>query len=179
MASLIYNPDIHHRCSIRLKDYDYSQAGAYFVTLCTKDRECLMGEIVDGQMQLNHYGQIAANCWEWLPRQYEYIDMDEWIIMPNHLHGILVINDDGRKGGSRTAPTQATKRKSLGRLIGAFKTVSSKQINTIRKTPGAVIWQRNYFERVIRNKDELRKIRDYIIGNPLTWEQDENYNATS
>ncbi|MDA8433183.1 MAG: hypothetical protein M0Z60_09510, partial [Nitrospiraceae bacterium] len=100
-----HEPDIHHRRSIRLKGYDYSEAGAYFVTICAKDRECLFGDIVDGEIRLNERGHIAGDSWEWLSRQYGYVDIDEWVVMPNHLHGILIINGDCR-GGSRTAPTE-------------------------------------------------------------------------
>jgi REP element-mobilizing transposase RayT len=168
-----YNPEKHHRRSIRLKDYDYSQSGAYFVTICSWSRECLFGEIIDGNMQLEEFGQIIQENWIWLSHQYKYVHLDEWSVMPNHLHGIIVINDDGR-GGSRTAPTNIIKRKSLGRLIGAFKTVSTKQINLIRNTPGEPVWQRNYYERIIRNEDELNHIREYIINNPSQWAEDEN-----
>ena len=111
------------------------------------------------------------DSWVWLSSQYGYVDLDEYVVMPNHMHGILVITDDGR-GGSRTAPTTDAKRKSVGRLIGAFKTVSTKRINEIRKTPGAKLWQRNYYEHIIRNDDDLNRIRHYIADNPLRWDQD-------
>jgi len=168
------NPDIHHRRSIRLKGYDYSQTGAYFVTICTHKRERLFGDINSGEMRINEYGVIAAESWIWLPQQYGYIDLDEWIVMPNHMHGILVIADCCR-GGSRTAPTGTQTRKTLGRLIGAFKTVSSKQINLLRNSPGVILWQRNYYEQIIRNEAELNKMREYIRSNPLNWESDENF----
>ncbi len=148
------------------------QAGAYFVTICTKDRECFFGDMEDGEMRVNEYGRIADESWSWLSRQYDYVEMDEWVVMPNHLHGILVIHC---RGGSRTAPTETTNRKSLGRLIGAFKTVSTKQINDIRNTPGHPIWQRNYYEHIIRGEEELHRIRRYITENPLKWADDEDH----
>ena len=173
-----YHPEIHRRRSIRLKGYDYTTAGAYFVTLVTKDRVCWFGDVVNGEMIWNKYGKICADAWLWLARQYDYVELIEWVIMPNHLHGIIVIIDGvdatGR-GGSRTAPTtitMGTKRKPLGRLIGAFKTVSTKRINEMRRTPGEPIWQRNYYEHIIRNKNELNRIRQYIMENPLRWELD-------
>jgi REP element-mobilizing transposase RayT len=170
-----YDPAKHHRRSIRLRKYDYSQAGAYFVTLCTRDRECLFGDVVNEEMAFNEYGNAINETWIWLGEQYEYIMLDEYIVMPNHFHGILVIHEDGR-GGSRTAPTyDPVKRKPLGRLIGAFKTVSTKRINEIRKTPGSVVWQRNYYEHIIRNQHDLHDIRQYILYNPLRWEEDESY----
>ena len=99
-----YDPEKHHRRSIRLSGYDYSQAGAYFVTVCTQNRQCLFGEIVDGEMGLTQYGREVARCWEWLDRQYQHVDLDGWVVMPNHLNGVIMIDDIGR-GGSRTAPT--------------------------------------------------------------------------
>ena len=171
-----YDLERHHRRSIRLKGYDYTQAGAYFVTIVTQGRECLFGEIVEGEVRLNPLGEIVGESWRWLGMQYDYVELDEWRIMPNHLHGIIVIIDDGR-GGSRTAPT--VKRKPIGRLVGAFKTVSTKRINEHRGTPGVRVWQRNYYEHIIRNEDDLEAIREYIACNPMRWDLDrENVRAT-
>ncbi len=123
-------------------------------------------------MALNEFGEIVAESWQWLEWQYEHVEIDEWVVMPNHLHGIIVITDC--RGGSRTAPTGSDqpKRKPLGRLIGAFKTVSTKRINEIYKTPGAKLWQRNYYEHIIRSEDEFNRIRAYIAQNPAKWEFD-------
>ena len=170
-----FDPKIHHRRSIRLKEYDYSQAGAYFVTIVAWQREVLFGEIVNGEMVLNDFGKIVSKKWQWMETQYEYVELDAWILMPNHLHGILIIHDDGR-GGSRPAPTPI-KHKPLGGLIGAFKTVSTKQINLLRDTEGQVVWQRNYYERIIRNEPEMDRISRYIESNPSMWvDDDENPN---
>lgn len=166
VADMTFDPTIHHRRSIRLQGYDYSQAGMYFVTLCTRNRECLFGEIVDETMRLNPVGQIVTDSWTWLAQRYEHVELDEWVVMPNHLHGIVVINDHC-KGGSRTAPT-----KPIGRLIGAYKTVSTKQANTFRQTPGMLLWQRNYWERIVRDAAELLSIQEYICNNPAQWAQD-------
>lgn len=177
-----YDPAKHHRRSIRLKGYDYSQAGFYFVTLCCYKRQCLFGEIIDGVMQLNQYGGIVAETYNWLSFRYPYVHLDEWIIMPNHFHGIIVLTDKSCRGISRNAPTINTqhqlinsepKRKPLGRLIGAFKTVSTKNINLIRNAPGTLVWQRNYYEHIIRNEKSLNKIRQYIINNPSSWHHDQ------
>ena len=171
-----YDPTKHHRRSIRLKGYDYSQAGYYFVTICCYQRQCLFGEIVDGVMRLNQYGEIVAETYQWLSSRYPYVHLDKWIIMPNHFHGIIVLTDKLYRGASRTAPTPANdrklKRKPLGRLIGAFKTVSTKKINLIRNAPGTLIWQRNYYEHIIRNEESLNRIRQYIVDNPLSWQID-------
>ena len=153
------------RRSIRLKGYDYSQEGAYFVTICTRDREPLLGRIADGQMVLSEFGMVVARSWLWLAARYPFVELDEWVVMPNHVHGIVIL----RRGGSRTAPT-----KPLGRLVGAFKTVSAKRINQIRGVPGEPVWQRNYYERIVRDDDELSRLRRYVLDNPVQWETDEN-----
>ena len=157
------------RKSIRLRGYDYSLPGAYFVTIVTQGRIPRFGEVLDGEMLLSPTGLWIADGWEWLARQYPYVALDEYVVMPNHLHGVIVIADQPRRGGSRTAPTT---RKPLGRLIGAFKTVTTKRINLAEGTPGQMVWQRNYYERVIRSADEMDRIRQYIVENPLSWETD-------
>jgi REP element-mobilizing transposase RayT len=165
-----FDPQMHHRRSIRLKDYDYSQPGAYFVTMVTWQRRVLFGDVVDGEMVLNEFGKIVSEKWQWLEIQYDYIELGAWVVMPNHFHGILIIHEN-RGGGSRSAPTPI-KRKSLGGLIGAFKTVSTKQINMIRNTEGQPLWQRNYYEHIIRDETDLQNKTDYIEANPLLWEKD-------
>ena len=190
-----YNPDKYHRRSIRLKGYDYTTAGAYFITLCTHQRECLFGAIEHGEMRLSQPGQIVVDTYLWLANQYPYVHLDRWVVMPNHLHGIIVLTDDCR-GGLRIAlpPNLApppniapdialtpdvvltpdiTLRKPLGRLIGAFKTVSTKQINLVRDTPDIPVWQRNYYEHIIRDDRALQHIRQYIQNNPLSWRDDQ------
>lgn len=170
-----FNSNIHHRRSIRLQGYDYSQVGAYFVTIVAWQREMLFGEIVNEEMGLNDFGKIVSEKWGWLETQYEYVELGEWVVMPNHFHGILIIHDDGR-GGSRPAPTPI-KRKPLGGLIGAFKTVSTKEINLLRNAEGQVVWQRNYYEHIIRNEPEMDRISRYIESNPSRWmDDDENPN---
>jgi REP element-mobilizing transposase RayT len=113
-------------------------------------------------MQWSEMGQIVTITWEWLALQYNHVELDEWVMMPNHIHGIIVI-DDGCK---------SAKCKPLGGLVGAFKTVSTKRINEIRQTPGTKLWQRNYWEHIIRNEVELTKIREYVQNNPAQWELD-------
>ncbi len=163
---MTYNPDVHHRRSIRLQDYDYAQSGAYFVTICAFQRECLFGEIMNGEMNLNEMGDIAVTTWKWLATHYPYVELDEWVVMPNHLHGIIVRDD---RGGLQTENP-----KPLGGLIGAFKTVSTKGINQLRNNPGCPVWQRNYYERVIRNERELATVRQYIVNNPMKWALDKD-----
>ena len=166
-----FNPAKHHRRSVRLRGWDYSNAGAYFVTLCAKNRECLFSTVVHGEMQLNEMGRIAAECWEWLEKQYAHVEWDQWVIMPNHMHAIIVLHG---RGALQRAPTesQPVKTKSLGQLIGMYKTVSTRRINEFRNTPGIIVWQRNYHEHIVRNDDELIRIRRYIANNPGKWESD-------
>ena len=178
------------RRSTRLREYDYSQCGIYFVTICAYQRECLFGNIVEGIMELNDRGRIVAKSWEWLFTQYEYLEMDSWVIMPNHFHGILTIRDNTPVRAVRDiwaiheSPLRdechmrrppPRKHKPLGRLIGAFKTVSTKEINLLRHTPGMPVWQRNYHDHVIRAERSLDLIREYIIHNPARWELDRNH----
>ena len=168
-----YDPELHCRRSIRLPGYDYAEDGAYFVTVVTHEREMLLGDVVDGEMRLNATGRLVMEAWRWLAFQYPYVELDTHVIMPNHLHGIIVIT--GRQsmgnetGDSGIAPAP---RKPLGRLVGAFKTVTTRQVNLVRSTPGRPLWQRNYYERVIRDEKELSLTREYIVNNPMQWELD-------
>ena len=167
------NDSIHHRRSIRLSGYDYRLAETYFITLVTVDRSCLFGSITGDSVNLSPEGQIVAESWQWLAQQYPYVKLDEWVMMPNHFHAILWI-DDANAGGSQTIPTSENiTTKPLGSLIGAFKTVSTRQINLSRATPGVTVWQRNYYEHIIRNDQALDDIRAYIFNNPYQWNTDQ------
>jgi putative transposase len=179
---MTHNSDKHHRRSTRLKVYDYSQTGAYFVTICTKDRECLFGDIVDGEMRLNEYGTIVANRWDAIPNYIANVERDEFVVMPNHIHGIIVIRSDC-VGAIHELPlrdetpneTRKYRRQMLlPKIIGRFKMNTAKIINQIRNRPGYPIWQRNYYEHVIRNDDDLNRIRQYIIENPMKWYEDKD-----
>lgn len=178
-----FNPLKPHRRSIRLKGHDYTAPGAYFVTICTHQRAELFGDVVEGEMRLNEYGQIVADEWERSAIVRAEIQLDEWVVMPNHVHGIIVINDPGveatRHVGAtrRVAPTDAQSRNgpapnSIGAIMAQFKSIATKRINEIRATPSAPVWQRNYYEHVIRNDRELTAIRRYIQNNPLQWPLD-------
>jgi REP element-mobilizing transposase RayT len=262
---MTYNPAIHHRRSIRLKGYDYSQAGMYFITLCAHNREALFGEIVGGVMRLNDLGKIAAACWNNLPRSFPNLTLDQWVVMPNHFHGILVLDDpipDG--GGEASAATLSGKRRlfaadaspqrlngiahgsadsspqrpngiahgsadaspqrpngiahgsadsspqrpngiahgsadsspqrpngiahgsadaspqrpngtapgSMNAIVQNYKSIASRKINACRGTAGAPVWQRNYWESIIRDESAYANIAAYIVNNPLKWEND-------
>ena len=186
-----HDPVKHQRRLIRLRGYDYARAGAYFVTIVTKERACLFGEIVNGEMRLNQFTCIVQAAWDELVRHYQRVECDAFVVMPNHIHGIIVLVDDGGVGpndvgaglkpargglgpaattraGLKPAPTQ----RGLPEIIRAFKTFSARRINESRATPGAPVWQRNYYEHVVRGENELRRIREYIANNPLQWELD-------
>ena len=148
------------RNTLRLPTWDYAEHGYYFVTIVAQHRELLFDDsalrgIVDGS-------------WRWLAQNYDHVELDEYVVMPNYLHGIVILRRDVVPGRSRTAPTP----KPLGRLIGAFKTVSRKAINELRKTPGATVWQRNCHDRIVRDDRELDAVRQYIRDNPAKWELD-------
>jgi putative transposase len=193
---MTFNSEIHHRHSIRLLGYDYSRPGYYFVTLCTHDKECYFGDIENNKIVLNKMGTMVEKKWNDLPVHFPGIKLDRIAIMPNHLHGIIIIADHRRGGvvppfgiiashegamdrgattaGAMTAPLR--KRKTLGQMIAWFKYESTKEINRdITCNPEMIIWQRNFFERIVRNEDELNRIRNYIATNPETWHEDENY----
>jgi REP element-mobilizing transposase RayT len=177
--SLEYKREKHQRRSLRLQGYDYTNPGAYFITVSTWNRECLFGGIVNGLMKVNEYGEIVRDEWVRTEDVRPNISLDEFVIMPNHFHGILFINDDGRytsRGTLQRAPTVERFGKpvsnSIPTIVRLFKSTTTKQINLIRNHPGMPVWQRNYYEHVVRNEKELFKIRKYIKDNPLQWELD-------
>jgi putative transposase len=266
---MTYDPEKHHRRSIRLKGYDYTQPGAYFITICTQGRECLFGEIIDGEMHLNEAGQIVVQTWQDLPNHISNVQLDAFVVMPNHVHGIIIITDraggigagfkparttmgPGSAGGagstagpgsagagsvgagsvgsgsvgsgsvgagSEPAPTTigpgptagpgsvagsgpttgpgsvavvvgsgsvgsgsvgagsepAPTRSSHGlpEIVRQFKTFSARRINELRGTPGTPVWQRNYYEHIIRDEFSLSRIRQYIAENPARWDADQ------
>ncbi len=190
-----YNPEIHHRRSIRLKGYDYSREGAYFLTLCTYQNECLFGEIVNGEMHINEYGQIVTEEWMQSSIIRKEIELDESIIMPNHFHAIVFINPgiEDTVGAQGIAPSSEgiapssesiapprkgiahRKPKSISTLVAGFKMAVTKRINILRNAPGNPVWQRNYYENIIRSENALDKIRQYTVNNPSSWEIDKFY----
>ena len=168
-----YDPAKHHRRSIRLRGYDYAQSGAYFVTIVTYQRECAFGRIMAGQMRVNEIGAVVREEWLRSAEIRGEIALGEYVIMPNHVHGIVIIRDVGAHGHA-PLPVRTRQRpaRSLGSFVAGYKAAATRRINAIRGTPGHRVWQRNYYERVIRGDAELNRIRQYIIDNPIHWEQD-------
>ena len=176
---MVYNANIHHRKSIRLKGYDYAQAGLYFITLCIENRTCLFGEIdrPDSRqlpMVMNAYGEIVKNTWLDLPNHVSNIKLHEFIVMPNHIHGIIEMDTPV---GADSKPAQNGKPQPLPEIVRQLKTFSARRINRLRDTPAHAIWQRNYYEHIIRNEQAYLEIAEYIQTNPLQWLEDTYYCA--
>ena len=169
----------------RMKDYDYSKDNLYFVTSCVHDRVCCFGNIVgtgrdlsllsEKQMILNEYGKIAEQQWYWLANQYPYVVLHEYVIMTNHMHGIMEINRSGIVWTGRDLSIQSIKIKSLSELMGAYKTTSSNKIHLIGFAEFK--WQRSFHDHIIRDKKSYDQITKYIINNPENWKDDEFFNS--
>ena len=220
---MLYNPNIHHRRSIRLKGYDYSQAGLYFITICCQDRICRFGHIENGEMILNDYGQIAFDEWIKLSERFTNFELDVFQIMPNHMHGIILLNDvslgaafnlsqneiDNQNGinihneiarnnildncilnndldigiraTARVAPTAAP---AVSDIVGAYKSLvangcldnwKSKWVGVNPTPMMGKLWQRNYYEHIIRDEKSYETISKYIMNNPAKWAGDKFY----
>ena len=224
-----FDPKVHHRRSIRLKGYDYSQPGAFFVTAVAWGREMVFGEVLKGEMRLNRYGHIVRNAWSDLPRHYGDLELGAFVVMPNHVHGIIILTEgdggsgsdmvdqdvlpegkgrggspmldkggrpegDGRGGspvqgdgalpdqewaGRESLPIREIRpydkrtRPDLSEVVRAFKSFSATRINRVRHTEGMPIWQRNYYEHIVRDQREMGRIAGYIEANPINWDEDE------
>lgn len=168
-----YNQDKHYRKSIRLKEYDYSQAGYYFVTICTHNMEHLFGEIIENHVVLNICGDIIREELLKTEQIRPNIKVDSFCIMPNHLHFIIAIVEQfiDYVGVHCNEPLQCNESLRNNNIEEYGK--STKRINQIRNTPGFPVWQRNYYEHIIRNDRELYEIRNYIEYNPINWNDDE------
>ena len=199
------NPSHLSRRSLRLPDWDYSQPGAYFITMVTYQREHLFGEIIDGKMRRNDAGKILWEIWQSLPARYPNISLDEAIVMPNHFHGIVIIEENPVVAAFDVAaihslpvaaihklplPDELPRRNELPQsdkesyrlsrrrmliplVIGYLKMNSSKRINLLLNSSGVPVWQRNYYERIVRNDRAYEAIRQYIRSNPASWTMDE------
>jgi putative transposase len=174
-------PVKHARKNTRLQVYDYSQAGGYYVTMVTNRRECMFGEIVDGEMRLNPFGEIIKEEWLLSAEIRHEITLDAFVIMPNHFHAIVLIHNDvvGATGRSplpvyeRSLYPHGSTPNSLGALVAGFKSSVTKRINILRNAPGVPLWQRNYYGHIIRNEGDYKRIFNYIATNPTHWAEDE------
>jgi len=168
-----YDPQIHHRRSIRLINYDYSQAGAYFITLVTRVRKNIFANINAGELALSAAGELAKKVLLALPDHYPAVEIDEFIFMPNHLHAVLVIGA-GPPGGL-VLPEPGLRQYSISEIVRGFKTYSSRQINLLFHTPGSQIWQHGFYDHILRDAEDLRRVRAYIRDNPRKWFEDVEY----
>ena len=188
----MFDSDIHHRQSLRWRKREYSSPGSYYVTICIQDHSCLLGDVNSGVMNLNDAGRMVEAAWLQIPTRFPTMRLDEHGTMPNHFHGIIEIvgnpgvgaplvgalrwGRSGPRAGTRPAPT-------LGDAVGAFKSLSTDEyilgVHQLGwpRFPNH-FWQRNYYDHVIRDQDELEKIREYIRQNPLMWTCD-RYNPES
>jgi putative transposase len=205
-----FNPHIHHRRSIRLKGFDYSQAGLYFITICCQDRFCHFGHVENDAMILNEYGQIAFDEWMKLPERFPNFELDVFQIMPNHIHAIISLTNSA----TAAAPVRATlavapngnavapngnagahdgntiahdaigagvnpARTGVSDIVGAYKSLVSNVCLKIFKSKNEMmgkLWQRNYYEHIIRNEQSYQRIAEYIMNNPIKWHEDKFYN---
>jgi REP element-mobilizing transposase RayT len=172
-----YDRNKHHRRSIPLPGYDYRTPGAYFITICSWQRECLFGEVIDDTMQLSPYGKTVFFNWSILPKRYPNVELDNFIVMPNHVHGIIVLKDSREINYTESDKLALKKSKiyPLSEIVRGLKTSSARRINQVRYLTGVSVWQRGYYEHIIRNEESLFAIREYIINNPLSWGKDELY----
>lgn len=194
MSRSKFDPQKHHRHSIRLPGYDYAQPGVYFVTIVAWQRECLFGEVVGGKMRLNDIGKIVQ--WEWLelPKRLRFLELGVFMVMPNHFHGILIFHGNVRatrqgliyaRSGEVPTPQvtiagidgsplpRGLKPASLGAIMAQFKSRVTKRLWKIPSLQGTPIWQRNYYEHIIRNEQDLQNKTNYIEANPMLWDKDD------
>ncbi len=150
----------------RLKSFDYTR-GSFFVTICTRERQGIFGEVRAGSMSLSACGVIASECWKEIPLHYGGVKNDVFLVMPNHVHGIVTLGNEGRSA-LKPDPTGPV----LSEVVRAFKTFSARRINHIRKSPGTAVWQRSFYEHAIRSEEEYRQIGEYIVNNAVKWETD-------
>lgn len=149
------NLGTHQRRRLRLPSYDYSRQGAYFLTICVAEREPILGHVKAGAVVLSPAGEAVLAAWQTLPSRIRGMSIDEFVVMPDHVHGILWLTEAGSV--------------SLPRVVRAFKSIAAIQVNAVLGGPGSRVWQRSYYERVIRNERELNAARRYIENNPLAW----------
>ena len=161
-----YDPQRHDRRSLRLRYHDYARGGAYFVTLCTHRRRALFGAVVDGVMNPNGCGLIVRAEWERSEAVRVEVELGEFVVMPDHFHALVLIDDVGGRGSDGRFRSMAA---SLGSLIAGFKSAVTVRLNRLRGTPGEPVWQRNYYEHVVRGEADYRRIEGYIRDNPARW----------
>lgn len=179
-----YDPVLHHRRSTRLQNYDYSLAGAYFVTICTHNRLPFLGSMVDGEMRLSAVGRIVEEEWLRTASLRPFVVLDAYVLMPNHLHGILLFDGTGQPHSLDQNPAATHPRaplrppapsQNLGAIMRGFKSTTTSRCRRLAGDPSSILWQRNYYDHVIRSEEILNRIRAYIADNPRRWGEDRYY----
>ena len=161
--------------STRLNGWDYTTPGYYFITFCTKNHEKFFGQVIKGDMQLSPVGEIAQRFWLDIPTHFPNSSLDEFVIMPNHFHGIILLRKAGKIVTVHSPRPRRLRRRAsrpVSTMIRILKATSARRINEWRGTPRAPVWQKNTHEQTIRNLAELQSIREYIVNNPSRWQFD-------
>jgi putative transposase len=177
--------EVSNRVNPRLAEFDYSQPGGYFITICTEERKNLFGAIIDGDIILNPVGRIVEQCWHAIPNHFNFIELDAFVIMPNHVHGIILINENP-SNFSFVGTTHASslpsygigkgcKPGSLSAIIDSYKSACSRMIHRSQLVLNQKIWQRNYYDHIIRNEQDWEALHDYILANPENWLHDPEF----
>jgi putative transposase len=156
----------------RLQNWDYASDGWYYITICTKGRDNIFGIVEKGIMQLNNHGKIVEQCWFDLPNHYSNLILDAFVVMPDHVHGIMIINNTRVETGFKPVSTGTKPRHGIFEFVRALKTFSSRRMNELDNTAGKSRWQPRFHDHIIRDEQELFRIQQYIFNNPATWEKD-------
>jgi putative transposase len=174
-------PPSRQRHSPRLKDHDYAQQGTYFVTICTYNRVHVFGNVVEMNVELNTLGCVAESCWRDIPKHFPNVVLDEFVVMPNHVHGLIFISDDSFVGTRHAVSLPDTREAfsapvpgSLSTIVRSYKSAVTNQINRIRKITEPV-WQGRFYDHIVRTETSLNRLREYILQNPARWEHDKHY----
>ncbi len=168
--------DYHHndRKTIRLREYDYSQPGEYFITICTYGKQNIFGTVNEDSVLLSPIGRIVKRCWEDIPKHFKNVELDEFIIMPNHFHGIIILHEHVGTRHAVSLREQFGKpiKRSISTIVRSFKSAVTKNVNEMQLSYEVRLWQSRYYDRIIRNDKELDNVRDYIANNPINWQLD-------
>jgi len=169
-------PSFPQRKSPRLQGYDYTQNGAYFVTICTHKRQCLFGEISGAEIEMNTTGCIAQTCWEQIPTHFPKAELDAFVVMPNHVHGILLIIDDSKQTQYQYEQFSKPIARSLSTIMRSYKSAVTNQVNRLFMTENTPVWQGRFHDHIVRDEKSLNTLREYVANNPARWEADRFYN---
>lgn len=164
-----YDPQRHHRRSIRLRGHDYATSGAYFVTICVLGRERILGKVVEGSVRLSLFGAMAEDVWRSMPRHFPRATLDAFVVMPDHIHALVVLAGDPAPAGHSAGPPHGTRPASIPAIVQNMKSVSARRINRARGTPDRRVWQEDYYEHIVRDEGDMDRIRRYIAANPARW----------